>query len=155
MVLTAAATVLVAAAVVFLDLCALLGPVLIVQDVTRGRELLHECTTIGATFTLHYVHSSEHVPVRGVFRLEDDGSLSVVETAFAGFGPGLPALKPGDDWLVRDGMIVARNPMTRLGELRIRVLPITRHRLITPAGTELDLSALMGETGGSVRVSVR
>lgn len=146
---------LVAAAVAFLDLCALTGPVLVVEDVGRGRELLRECMKVGSTFTLAYVHSSEHVPVRGVFRLEDDGTLVVVETAFAGFGPGLPALRPGDDWRLRDGMIVARDPMTRLGEVRLRVSPLTRHRLTTSLGTDLDLSSIMADEGGAVRISVR
>ncbi|MGH7389526.1 MAG: DUF1850 domain-containing protein [Candidatus Rokuibacteriota bacterium] len=109
----------------------------------------------GTTFTLAYVHSSEHVPVRGVFRLDGDGRFTVVETAFAGFGPGLPALRPGDDWTIREGMVVARDPVTRLGEVRLRVLPITRHRLTTARGTELDLSALMGEAGGAVTISIR
>lgn len=110
---------------------------------------------VGTTFTLAYVHSSEHVPVRGTFRLDDDGSFAVVETAFAGFGPGLPALKPGDDWKIRDGMVVARDPLIRLGEVRVRVLPITHHRLTTARGADLDLSALMGEGGGAVTISIR
>lgn len=139
----------------FLDLCALTGPVLVIEDRTHGRELHRECMRVGATFSLAYVHSSEHVPVRGTFRLEDDGSLVVVETAFAGFGPGLPALRAGDDWRLRDGMIVARDPATRLGELTVRVLPITRHRLVTALGTDLDLSSLMGEAGGAVRIAIR
>jgi hypothetical protein len=142
------------AAATSLDLCALTGPVLVVEDVTGGRELLRECMRPGQTFTLEYVHSSEHVPVRGVFRLEDDGAFTVVETAFGGFGPGLPALTTGDRWTIEAGMIVARDPMTRLPEMRVRVLPITRHRLRTARGADLDLSGVMG-AGGAVRIGVR
>jgi hypothetical protein len=92
--------------------------------------------------------------VRGVFRIERDGALALEETQFAGFGPGLPALQPGDAWAIRDGMIVAAGPATPLVEVRVRVAPITRHRLRTPAGRDVDLSMLTG-TGAAVRISVR
>ena len=106
--------------------------------------------TAGDTFTVSYVHSSERVPVRGTFRIEADGTLTVTETRFAGFGPGLPALAPGDRWRMEDGMIVAVTDV-RLLELRLRVLPIPRYRLVTPAGHVLDLSGAMGP-GGPVRI---
>ena len=127
---------------------------LVVEDVTHGRVLLREPVRPGDTFVLSYVHSSEHVPVRGVFRIEADHSFTVIETAFGGFGPGLPALKPGDDWEVREGMIVAREPGVRLPDLTVRVLPITRHRLSTPGGRSLDLTATVVE-GGAVEIRVR
>lgn len=125
---------------------------LVVEDAATGRLLHREPVRPGDTFTLAYVHSSEHVPVRGLFRVEADGSFAVVETAFGGFGPGLPELRPGDDWLIRDGMIVAREPGVRMQELALRVSPITRHRLTTPGGVGLDLSDRLG-AGGRVRVS--
>ncbi|HEU5321070.1 MAG TPA: DUF1850 domain-containing protein, partial [Methylomirabilota bacterium] len=71
------------------------SPVLSVEA-AGGRALHREPVSEGAAFVLSYVHSSEHVPVRGTVRVEADGSLTVVETAFAGFGPGLPALTAGD-----------------------------------------------------------
>lgn len=125
-----------------------------VEDLGGGRVLHREPVTAGQTFVLSYVHSSEHVPVRGVFRVEADHTLTVAETAFAGFGPGLPALGPGDRWRIEDGMIVAETPPARLRELRVRVVPITQHRLRVPSGAELDLSSLMG-AGGAVRIRVR
>jgi hypothetical protein len=125
---------------------------LVVTDLTASRVLHRERVTPGARFTLAYVHSSEHVPVRGVFRVERDGSLTVVETAFAGFGPGLPALREGDRWRTADGMIVAESD-TRLDDLTVRVVPVTQHRLTTPAGHELPLSALV-PAGTAIRVSV-
>lgn len=128
---------------------------LVVEDVTTGGVLHHEAVRPLDTFTLAYVHSSEHVLVRGVFRIAADRTLRVTETAFGGFGPGLPALKPGDEWRIEDGMIIARSPDARMAELVVRVVPITRHRLITPLGAELDLSALMGRGGGAVKISVR
>jgi hypothetical protein len=127
---------------------------LVVEDLTHGRQLHREAVRVGDTFVLSYVHSSENVAVRGLFRIEADGSLTVAETAFAGFGPGLPALRPGDDWAIRDGMIVAREPGVHLPELTVRVLPITRHQLSTPARRNLDISAAVVE-GGAVEISVR
>jgi hypothetical protein len=99
---------------------------------------------------LVYVHSSEHVPVRGTIRVEADRTLRVVETAFGGFGPGLPALRPGDPWTVRQGLIVAQVPGEALPALRVRVAPMTRHRLLLPSGAELDLSTLMADGGAVV-----
>jgi hypothetical protein len=126
--------------------------VLIVEDVTRQRVLHRAPVTPGSILVLSYVHSSEHVPVRGTFVVEPDGALRVKETAFAGFGPGLPHPTAGDAWRLEDGMIVVPAG-ERLPELRIRVAPFTRHRLRTPSGEEVDLSALMDD-GGSVRIHV-
>lgn len=123
-------------------------------ETADGRPLDGELVGVGDTFVVAYVHSSEQVPVRGVFAVERDGRLRVVETAFAGFGPGLPELREGDTWRLEDGMIVHRPDGAPLSELTVHVLPITRHRLTLPSGRELDLSAIMG-TGGAVRVSVR
>jgi len=126
--------------------------VLLVEDLTRHRVLYRREVTAGSLLRLSYVHSSEHVPVLGTFVLESDGLL-VKETAFAGFGPGLPEPKAGDAWRREGGMIVAGGGGQRLDELRVRVAPFTRHRLRAPSGEELDLSALMSD-GGSVRISV-
>jgi hypothetical protein len=130
------------------------GPHLVVEDLRAARILHRERVRPGALFTLDYIHSSERVPVRGTFRIEHEGALTVVETAFAGFGPGLPQIKPGDDWRVEGGMIVHRPPGEPLNELRVRVTPVARQRLTTPAGRTLDLAALT-PPGTPVLVSVR
>jgi hypothetical protein len=128
-------------------------PRLVVEDLARGRVLHTEPVTPGDAFVLAYVHSSEHVPVRGTFRVGPDRTLRVTETAFAGFGPGLPAPGPGDAWEIRDGMITVRHAEAPLPEIVVRVVPLTRHRLRLPSGRELDLSALMG-AGGAVRLVI-
>jgi hypothetical protein len=127
--------------------------VLLVEDVTRQRVLYRGPVAPGGLLVVSYVHSSEHVPVRGTFVVEADGVLRAKETAFAGFGPGLPEPVGGEAWHRADGMIVVPSAGEGFGELRIRVAPFTHHRLRTPSGDELDLSALM-ESGGSVRIHV-
>jgi hypothetical protein len=123
-----------------------------VEDAGRLRVLHEERVRAGQAFTLSYVHSSERVPVRGTFRVEADGSLTVTETRFAGFGPGLPALGSGDRWRMEDGMIVALTN-ARLPELRLRVTPIARYRLLTPSGRELDLAAAFGTGAVTIGIS--
>jgi hypothetical protein len=121
--------------------------------VARGRVLYRAPVVAGSVLVLSYVHSSEHVPVRGTLVVEADGTLTVRETAFAGFGPGLPEPKAGDTWRIEDGMITVPSDGPRLPELLVRVMPLTDHRLRTPSGEEIDLSALMKE-GGRVRIRV-
>ena len=128
-------------------------PVLVVEDVGRARVLHRAPVVAGSAFVLSYVHSSEHVPVRGTFVVEADGTLTARETAFAGFGPGLPEPKAGDSWRIEDGMIVVPSDGPRLPELLVHVVPITQHRLRLPSGEDLDLSTLMRE-GGAVRIRV-
>jgi hypothetical protein len=121
---------------------------LMVEDVRRSRLVHRERVAPGATFILEYRHSSEGVPVRGTFRVEGDGSLTVVRTAFAGFGPGLPELARGDDWEIAHGMIVHRpRPGARqaVRDLRLRAMAVSRPRLTTPSGRCLDLAALAGD----------
>jgi hypothetical protein len=129
------------------------GALLVVEDATRGRVLYRAAAPPGSVLVLSYVHSSEHVPVRGTFVVDVDGALVVKETAFTGFGPGLPEPRTGDAWRMENGMIVVPAGGERLSELRVRVAPFTRHHLRTPSGDDVDLSALM-KGGGSVSIRV-
>ena len=130
------------------------APSIVVEDVTHARVLYRAPVAPGGAFVLSYVHSSEHVPVRGTFVVEPDGALAVKETAFAGFGPGLPEPRAGDAWRFENGMIVVPAVGERFVELRLRVAPFTRHHLRTPSGEDVDLSALAGGSGSvSIRVA--
>jgi hypothetical protein len=126
-------------------------PLLVVEDLTHGRVLYRARVAAGGVLALSYVHSSEHVPVRGTFIVEAGGALVAKETAFAGFGPGLPEPRAGDAWRFESGMIVVPAAGERFPELRVRVAPFTRHRLRAPSGQDVDLSALTG-AGGLVRI---
>jgi hypothetical protein len=125
----------------------------VVEDVARARTLHAEPVAAGATFRLAYTHSSEGVPVRGTLRVEADGALRVVETAFGGFGPGLPIPRAGERWAVEDGLLVQREPGPPLPELRLRVAHVSAQRLVLPSGVVLDLAALLPD-GAPVRIAV-
>jgi hypothetical protein len=133
------------------------GPslILLVEDLTHERVLARHAMWPGSVLVLSYVHSSEHVVVRGTLVVQPDGALLAKETAFAGFGPGLPEPKAGDAWRLEDGMIVVP-AAERLSELHVRVAPFTHHRLRVPSGEKLDLSALTRDGGlVSVRLEPR
>jgi hypothetical protein len=126
---------------------------LTVTDVAHRRVLAREPVDPGALVRLSYVHSTEGRPVRATFRVEADGQLRLVETAFPSVGPGLPPLGPEGTWTMEDGMIVARGEHAPMPELRLRVVPLTRHRLVLPSGRALDLVTLV-EPGDAIRVAV-
>lgn len=133
------------------------GSTLVVEDVGQARILHRERVSPGDLFTLDYVHTSERVPVRGTFQIGADGGLTVTETAFGGFGPGLPELSPRDDWRFEGGRIVYRprpDPATALAEFRLRVSRIARQRLTTPTGQVLELAALAAD-GSPIVVRAR
>jgi hypothetical protein len=124
-----------------------------VTDLARGRVLARERVEPGALFRLAYVHSTEGRPVRATFRVDADRTLRLVETAFPSLGPGLPPLGAAGAWTIEAGAIVVRVPGAPLAELRLRVAPLTRHRLVLPSGRALDLWALV-DPGDAVRVTV-
>ena len=126
---------------------------LTVTDVSRGRVVAKEVVQPGARLRLTYVHSTEGRPVRATLRVEGDGTLRLVETAFPSVGPGLPPLGGDGTWAIEDGQIVNRAPSAPLAELRLRAVPLTQHRLTLPSGRVLDLGALVAP-GDAIRVAV-
>jgi hypothetical protein len=79
--------------------------------------------------------------------------LRLVQTAFPSVGPGLPELGSDGSWTIQDGVIRVRGSGDPMSELRLRVVPLTRHQLILPSGRVLDLGAFVG-VGDAVRVAV-
>jgi hypothetical protein len=124
------------------------------MDVEQGRVLAREPVAPGALIGLAYVHSTEGRPVRATYRVEPDRSLRLVETAFPSVGPGLPPLGPEGTWAIEDGLIVNRSPTPLVTELRLRVVPLTQHRLTMPSGRMLDLVTLVAR-GRPIRVAVQ
>ena len=124
-----------------------------VTDVSRERVVAKERVEPGALLRLSYVHSTEGRPVRATLRVEGDGTLRLVETAFPSVGPGLPPLGGDGTWAIENGQIVNRAPSAPLAELRLRAVPLTQHRLTLPTGRVLDLGALVAP-GDAIRVAV-
>lgn len=104
----------------------------------------------GDAFTFAYIHSIEKVPVEGVFAVEADGALRVVETRFPSYGAGLPnptADRSADgQWMVTPGG-------QKLPEFSFYISPMNQASLRMGAKT-LNLTSLM-DSGDVVVVAVR
>jgi hypothetical protein len=125
------------------------GQTLEVRSRQAGKVVFRGAISPGERFTFAYIHSIENVPVEGVFEVEEDGALRVVETRFASFGAGLPSLGAGKSedgkWLVAPGG-------QRLPEFSFFISPINRSSLRIGEMT-LDLNRLI-EPGDTVSVAV-
>lgn len=117
-----------------------------------GRLLFATKIQPGEGFEIRYVHSVEHFPVTGRFRVEPDDRLRVMETRFARFGAGLPDLMPGVEYERASGEFRQRNPGVILDDLALRVHGFTRHEL-EHAGRLVRLSSLVPD-GGLVHIRV-
>jgi hypothetical protein len=121
-----------------------------VRSRKTGNAVFRKTTGGGDVFTFAYIHSIENIPVEGVFAVEDDGLLRVVETRFPSYGAGLPFQVTGksDDgkWMVAPGG-------QRLPEFSFYISPINRSSLRMGDKT-LDLNRLI-ESGDVVEVAVR
>ena len=121
----------------------------VVIDWKANRVLLRARVHPGDRFTLSYVHSVSKSRVTGTFEVTPEYEISVRETTFGSFGPGLPDVRPGDDYEVKGGLIRLKVNQTIPG-LLFAVYPYTEHRLEI-GGRTLDLSK---EVGGGGRVSI-
>jgi len=120
-----------------------------VRSRRTGRVLLRAEAVPGEVFTFAYIHSIEKIPVEGVFAVEDDGALRVVETRFPSYGAGLPVPAAGKreagQWMVAPGG-------ERLPEFSFFISPINQPSLRMGAKT-LDLTHLV-DSGDVVVVAV-
>lgn len=121
-----------------------------VRSRKADRVVCRAITAPGDFFTFAYIHSIELVPVEGLFRVEGDGELQILETRFPSYGAGLPtpAARKSDDgkWLIAPGG-------QRLPEFSFYISPINRSSLRLRDKT-LDLNRLI-EPGDIVTVAVR
>lgn len=125
---------------------------LLVLDAKANRVLLRAAVRPGDSFTLSYLHSVAKSRVTGTFEVTPEYEISVRETTFGSFGPGLPDVRPGDDYEVKGGLIRLKVNQTTPG-LFFAVYPYTEHRLEI-GGRTLDLSKEVG-AGGRVSITVR
>ncbi len=124
----------------------------VVIDWKANRVLLRARVHPGDRFTLSYVHSVSKSRVTGTFEVTPEYEISVRETTFGSFGPGLPDVRPGDDYEVKGGLIRLKVNQTIPG-LLFAVYPYTEHRLEI-GGRTLDLSKEVGG-GGRVAITLR
>jgi len=121
-----------------------------VRSRQADRVIFREISDPGDMFTFAYIHSIENIPVEGVFAVEDDGMLRLVETRFPSYGAGLPSQTTGKSkegkWMVAPGG-------QRLSEFSFYISPINRSSLRIGDKT-LDLNRLI-ESGDILTVAVR
>jgi hypothetical protein len=106
--------------------------------------------TPGEVFTFAYIHSIEKVPIEGVFSVEADGALRVIETRFPSYAAGLPFQATGKS---EDGRWMVAPGGQKLPEFSFYISPINRPSLRMGAET-LDLTNLI-DSGDVVVVAVR
>ncbi|MBI4591690.1 MAG: DUF1850 domain-containing protein [Candidatus Rokubacteria bacterium] len=126
---------------------------LLVLDAKADRVLFRARVQPGDRFTLSYRHSVAKSRVSGVFEVTPEYAISVKETAFGSFGPGLPDPRPGDDYEIKGGVIRLRNLNQTLPELSLFVHPYTEHE-VEIGGRRLDLSNAV-PPGSLVKIVVR
>lgn len=129
------------------------GGELVVEDLRAKRVLLRTRVRPGERFELSYLHSVTGSRVSGTFEVTLLYAISVRETAFRSFGPGLPDVRPGDDYEVKGGVIKQTNLNQTLPALSFFVHPFTEHRLEI-RGRTLDLSAAAA-AGSRITIGVR
>jgi hypothetical protein len=121
-----------------------------VRSRQADKVIFREKTTPGDVFTFAYIHSIEKIPIEGVFAVEADGTLRVVETRFASYAAGLPFQATGKS---EDGKWMVAPGGQKLPEFSFYISPINRPSLRMEAKT-LDLTNLI-DAGDIVVVAVR
>jgi hypothetical protein len=133
-------------------LAGLLYPVqtLEVRSRQADKVIFRKKTTPGDIFTFAYIHSIEKIPIEGVFAVEADGTLRVVETRFPSYAAGLPFQATGRS---EDGKWMVAPGGQKLPEFSFYISPINRPSLRMGDET-LDLTNLI-DSGDVVVVAVR
>ena len=121
-----------------------------VRSRQANNVIFREKATPGDVFTFAYIHSIEKIPIEGVFAVEADGALRVVETRFPSYAAGLPFQATGKS---EDGKWMVAPGGQKLPEFSFYISPINRPSLRMGAKT-LDLTNLI-DSGDIVAVAVR
>jgi hypothetical protein len=120
-----------------------------VRSRQANRVIFREKTAPGYVFTFAYIHSIENIPVEGVFAVEADGALRVMETRFLSYGAGLLSQATGKS---EDGKWMVAPGGQRLPEFSFYISPFNQASLRMRART-LDLANLI-DSGDVVVVAV-
>ena len=121
-----------------------------VRSRRSDRVVFRERVSPGDRFTFAYIHSIEKIPVEGVFAVEADGLLQVVETRFPSYGAGLLSQATGKS---EDGKWMVAPGGQRLPEFSFYVSPINQASLRIGVHT-LNLTEMI-DSGDIVVVTVR
>ena len=121
-----------------------------VRSRQANKVIFREKTTPGDVFTFAYIHSIEKIPIEGVFAVEADGALRVVETRFPSYGAGLPPQVTGKS---ADGKWMVAPGGQKLTEFSFYISPINRATLRMETKT-LELTNLI-DSGDVVVVTIR
>ena len=124
-----------------------------VTDASTDEGIFTGIVSPGDRFQLLYIHSVEHMPVRGVFEITGSNGIKPVETVFPSYGAGMPFLVDREDLTTEQGMMKVRHHGTVLDELRLFVSHAARQRLVV--GRSLVPLFELVRDGGIVTIRVR
>ncbi len=103
---------------------------------SRNEEVLVEFPIReGDRFSLAYIHSSDHTPVRDTFLIEKEGNLYLIEEAFLWYGAGLEFQQHEGLKVIFDGKWTRVQQYRLLPDFRIRVGRVADQILTFPERT--------------------
>ena len=100
--------------------------ILVVRDKTTGEEIFSRRISPGEEFKLSYIHSVEKILVTGVFTVDEDFRIILLETYFPSYGIGLPTEAHPDR---ESGQLILKG-INEPRELSFFSLSINDYRLI-------------------------
>lgn len=104
-----------------------------------------------ARFELSWIHSVERTEWRETYVVERS-AIVLTASAFSSGGAGLPdRLAPGETLRNDHGVLRIEHRHLRIGELRIRLSPVSHH-VLHVNGRDLDLNTIFGEGAVTLRV---
>lgn len=95
-----------------------------------GKVLLTLPLNIEEDFSLKYLHSVHHTPVKEIFQVSPARELILVATEFSSFGVGTPFLPEEGELTAINGSLLLKGPERSFPELQLRPLAFTEHQLL-------------------------
>lgn len=103
------------------------GKVIIIHDIDTGKK--SKLWAPSGRFALFFIHSVQKTPVYEFFHIQEDNTLTLVETRFSSFGVGLPYTREDGKLSIKeDTMQLTLN--RSFDKIPLRVSPIPEHKII-------------------------
>jgi hypothetical protein len=118
-----------------------------------GKVLLTLPLNKGEEFSLRYLHSVHHTPVKEIFQASPTGELILVATEFSSFGVGTPFLPEEGELTAINGSLLLKGLDRSFPELSLRPLAFTEYQLLH-RGTVYLLTDYV-ESGSLIILKVR